>query len=550
MIALVTERGGATSHTAIIARQLGIPCVVGAAGVMELAAGTFVVVDGETGEIELGADPDEARTRVEESRRLREELAQLDGPGRDRSTALPIKLLANVADGSSAASGERRAGAGRRAVPHRALLPRPQGGADGRGAGRDLRAVLAPYADGRYVVVRTLDAGSDKPIAFATHEGEENPALGVRGLRLCFGNPGLMDRQLDGIAAAAESTGTETWVMAPMVATVAEAAEFAEKVRARGLKPGVMVEIPSAALLAHRMLEVVDFLSIGTNDLTQYTMAADRMATDLAHLTDPWQPAVLQLIAITAEAGKRGGQAGRGVRRGGGRPDARDARSSAWASRRCPWPRAPYAPSVPSSAASRWRRARRPPRPPSVLPTRWPPAPPCARCWATEPGATTPVPSPTTEEPMTSAVRPLPRGRFDLPEEAWAWNLRGAGEENMGKDGAPELTPVPWPDADHMLVRIDSVGLCFSDVKIMRQGGSHPKLYDRDLAAGPDPARARGEPHRHRGRRQPQGPLPRRPAAGGAARHLPGRQEHGLRLHHPRRADPVPPDGRGDARHR
>ena len=75
-----------------------------------------------------------------------------------------------------------------------------------------------------------------------------------------------------------------------------------------GLKPGVMIEVPSAALLAHRMLEVVDFLSIGTNDLTQYTMAADRMATDLAHLTDAWQPAVLHLIAITAEAGKQAGK--------------------------------------------------------------------------------------------------------------------------------------------------------------------------------------------------------------------------------------------------
>jgi len=97
-------------------------------------------------------------------------------------------------------------------------------------------------------------------------------------------------------------------VMAPMVATVAEAKEFADKVHALGLKAGVMVEVPSAALLAHRMLEVVDFLSIGTNDLTQYTMAADRMATDLAHLTDPWQPAVLQLIAITAEAGRQAGK--------------------------------------------------------------------------------------------------------------------------------------------------------------------------------------------------------------------------------------------------
>src|SRR4029077_14836325 len=139
---------------------------------------------------------------------------------------------------------------------------------------------------------------------FATHEGEENPALGVRGLRLSFGNPGLMERQLAGIAQAARDTGTETWVMAPMVATVAEAREFAELVRGHGLKAGVMVEIPSAALLAHQLLEGVGFLSIGTNDLTQYTRAADRMATDLAHLTDPWQPAVLQLIAITPQAGR------------------------------------------------------------------------------------------------------------------------------------------------------------------------------------------------------------------------------------------------------
>ena len=115
----------------------------------------------------------------------------------------------------------------------------------------------------------------------------------------------MLDRQLEAIAAAAMRTGTSPWVMAPMVATVAEATEFAGKVRGHGLKAGVMVEIPSAALQAHQMLQVVDFLSIGTNDLTQYTMAADRMATGLAHLTDAWQPAVLQLVAITAEAGKQ-----------------------------------------------------------------------------------------------------------------------------------------------------------------------------------------------------------------------------------------------------
>ena len=320
--ALVTERGGATSHTAIIARQLGIPCVVGAAGIMDVPAGAFVVVDGEAGTIEQGADPEEARARVEESRRLREELASWSGPA-STSDGMPVKLLANVADGASAESAgvEPVGGVGLFRTELCFLDQKEEPTVEEQA--EIYGAVLAPYADGRYVVVRTLDAGSDKPIAFATHEGEENPALGVRGLRLSFGNPGLMDRQLDGIAAAAEKTGTETWVMAPMVATVAEAADFAAKVRARGLKAGVMVEIPSAALLAHRMLEVVDFLSIGTNDLTQYAMAADRMATDLAHLTDPWQPAVLQLIAITAHAGTEAGKPVGRLRRGRGRPAAR-----------------------------------------------------------------------------------------------------------------------------------------------------------------------------------------------------------------------------------
>jgi phosphoenolpyruvate-protein phosphotransferase (PTS system enzyme I) len=300
----VTEKGGPTSHTAIIARQLGIPCVVGVAGLLELRDGTPVLVDGTTGEVQLEPDPQAATAQVEASRAAREALERWSGPGRT-SDGTPVKLLANVADGASAAS----AGAGpvegvglfrtELCFLNRKDEPSVEEQAD------IYSAVLAPFGDDRYVVVRTLDAGSDKPIAFATLEGEENPALGVRGLRLSIGNPGLMERQLAGIAAAAERTGTETWVMAPMVATVAEAAEFATQVRAHGLKAGVMVEIPSAALLAPKMLEVVDFLSIGTNDLTQYTMAADRMASDLAHLTDPWQPAVLQLIAITAEAGRR-----------------------------------------------------------------------------------------------------------------------------------------------------------------------------------------------------------------------------------------------------
>ena len=311
VMALVTEKGGPTSHTAIIARQLGIPCVVGTAGALGLANGTRLLVDGVAGTIETDPDADEADRKVAADREQRAALAVVGGPrphqGRQPGQAARERRRRGVRP-----QGRAGAGRGRRPVPHRAVLPQPPGGAHGRGADRHLRrgagALRQGRASGQYVVVRTLDAGSDKPVAFATLEGEENPALGVRGLRLSWGNPALMEHQLDGIKGAAERTGTETWVMAPMVATVAEAKEFADQVRARGLKAGVMVEIPSAALLAHRFLEVVDFLSIGTNDLTQYAMAADRMATDLAHLTDPWQPAVLHLIAITAEAGKQAGK--------------------------------------------------------------------------------------------------------------------------------------------------------------------------------------------------------------------------------------------------
>ena len=306
VMALVTERGGPTSHTAIIARQLAIPCVVGTAGAMTITAGTPLLVDGVAGTIVSSPDPDEAARLVEADRVQREALTSWTGPG-ETADGTHVKILANVADGESAraaATGPVE-GVGLFRTELCFLNRADEPSADEQAS--IYGEVLAPFA-GRYVVVRTLDAGSDKPVAFATHEGEENPALGVRGLRLSFDQPDLLTRQLDGIAAAARSTGTETWVMAPMVATVAEATDFAAAVRERGLKPGVMIEVPSAALLAYRMLEVVDFLSIGTNDLTQYTMAADRMASDLAHLTDAWQPAVLQLIAITAEAGKRAGK--------------------------------------------------------------------------------------------------------------------------------------------------------------------------------------------------------------------------------------------------
>ncbi|WP_030482375.1 phosphoenolpyruvate--protein phosphotransferase [Nocardioides aequoreus] len=306
--ALVMERGGATSHTAIIARQLGIPCLVGVTGALALEAGAVVLVDAAAGTVETEVDEADAERRVATYRREREELESWTGPAQT-ADGIAVKLLANVADGASAASAAdgpiEGVGLFRTEL---AFLGLPQEPTVEEQA-ELYEAVLSPFGTesdtGRYVVTRTLDAGSDKPIAYATLSNEENPALGVRGYRLATDKPELMEHQLDALKLAGERVGTTPWVMAPMIATSDEAAEFAALARARGLKPGVMVEVPSAALLADQILEHVDFVSIGTNDLTQYTMAADRMATDLVHLTDPWQPAVLHLVAATAAAGQR-----------------------------------------------------------------------------------------------------------------------------------------------------------------------------------------------------------------------------------------------------
>jgi phosphoenolpyruvate-protein kinase (PTS system EI component) len=153
-------------------------------------------------------------------------------------------------------------------------------------------------------VVRTLDAGADKPLPFLGLAAEENPALGIRGLRTARLRPEVLDLQLTAIAEAARQAEAEVWVMAPMVSTPGEAAWFAERVRSHGLAvAGAMIEVPAAALRSRQMLEHVDFLSIGTNDLGQYTMASDRQNGDLADLLDPWQPALLDLIGECAAAG-------------------------------------------------------------------------------------------------------------------------------------------------------------------------------------------------------------------------------------------------------
>lgn len=280
--------------------------MVGVAGLETVPTGALVLVDGEAGTVAVAPEPTSAAARVAEARAIAAALAQYRGPGATRD-GHPVQVLANVQDGDGArtAAAAHAEGVGllrtELAFFGRATEPSVEEQAAG------YADVFAAFPDGK-IVLRTLDAGSDKPLAFATPPDEPNPALGVRGLRVARRDPGLLTRQLDAVAQAARATGAAPWVMAPMVATVPEATEFAAAVRERGMSPGVMVEVPSVALLADRFLEHLDFLSIGTNDLSQYTLAADRLSAELADLTDPWQPALLALVQATAAAGQRVGK--------------------------------------------------------------------------------------------------------------------------------------------------------------------------------------------------------------------------------------------------
>ncbi|WP_427018009.1 phosphoenolpyruvate--protein phosphotransferase [Pseudarthrobacter sp. P1] len=301
---IATRLGGPTSHTAIIARQLGIPCVVAAVELAEIADGTMVLIDGAAGTVTFGSEPAEAEAKVQADAKRRRAVQSWQGPGRTQD-GTAVEILANVQDGAGARAAAQFPAQGvglfRTELCFLSAQHEPavaeQAGIYGE--------VLAAFP-GQKVVFRTLDAGSDKPVPFVAHAREENPALGVRGIRLGHADPGLLQRQLDAIALAATAHGgTTAKVMAPMVATIDEARSFAAACRERRMSPGLMVEVPSVALLADAFLAEVDFLSIGTNDLTQYTMAADRMAPSLAALTDPWQPAVLRLIRLAASAGIR-----------------------------------------------------------------------------------------------------------------------------------------------------------------------------------------------------------------------------------------------------
>ena len=296
VVGVVTEYGGPTSHTAIICRSRGIPAVVGAAGALGLADGSHLLVDPVGDRVLVDADMDQATRPIEFV------------PHHDEPLVTVRANIGSLADAKAAAETEARGvGLFRTEVMYLEHTDRPSREEQAAQFEEVFRAAPAGK-----IIVRTIDAGSDKPVPFMPNGEEENPALGVRGFRLGLAHPDFQHDQLGAIADAINATGRDVGVMAPMVSTVDEARQFAQMARDDGLTSvGIMIETPAIVPMIPALKGVVDFVSVGTNDLSQYLFAADRMHPAMGALVDPWQPALLRTLAqITVGAQEAGVEVG------------------------------------------------------------------------------------------------------------------------------------------------------------------------------------------------------------------------------------------------
>ncbi len=307
VLGLITRDGGPTSHTSILARSKGLPAVVGVAEAGRLVDGEMVILDARAGEVT--SDPglaviERAKTRAGELAAAPE--ASL-APGA-LASGESIALLANIGAPAEASKALGLGAEGVGLFRTELLFLDANEAPSVEVQAASYRELFAAFT-GKKVVARCLDAGADKPLAFLNLEAEENPALGLRGLRALRAQEEVLLAQLTAMAQAASGTGVELWVMAPMVADLEETEYFVRIAREAGLPTvGVMAEVPSIALEAEQVLAACDFVSIGTNDLTQYTLAADRLLGSVSGYQDPWHPAVLKLIGMLGAAGRAMGK--------------------------------------------------------------------------------------------------------------------------------------------------------------------------------------------------------------------------------------------------
>ena len=293
VVGVITLKGGPTSHTAIICRSRAIPAVVSCGAAASLNNGDTVLVDPVGDRVLFGGDESLATKAIQF-------VAINDEP------IIPVRAnIGTLADAETATAKTDAVGVGLFRTELLYLNSKVVPTVDEQA--EEYAAILAAAPEGP-IVVRTIDAGSDKPVPFMHMPHEENPALGVRGFRLIQDHRDFIEDQLKSLEIARVKTGREIWVMAPMIATVQEAKQFADLARSLGgYKVGIMVETPSIAALIDQLAGIVDFVSVGTNDLSQYLFAADRMNANLGALSNHWQPGLIRTLARIADGATKGG---------------------------------------------------------------------------------------------------------------------------------------------------------------------------------------------------------------------------------------------------